>query len=180
MNLWTSSSFTGMSTSNCHFQISENLFFRSFFNPLSLQLPRHRATIFLRTNWGNVLYGNFSSNQEIKQSNWNLNRRSAHLSQPIVSSWLFAIHFQFNHVLAKDGYHLIRRWMRLTFEAPVKSEREYCIAGLSARKTKQFFEKENAFLVRHHQILNIGLFGCCFIFPLQLFFVRCVQVSSLF
>lgn len=89
-----------------------------------------------------------------------------------MASWLFFIHVHFNYNHAKNDHHLIRRWMKITYEIPVKSEREYGIAGLSRKKTKQFFEKEDQFLASYHRIMNISLIASYGIFPAQLFFVR--------
>lgn len=61
--------------------------------------------------------------------------------------------------------------MKITFELPVKSEREYSIAGLSRKETKQFYEKEDRFLASYYRFMNIALIGSYAIFPVQLFFV---------
>ena len=61
--------------------------------------------------------------------------------------------------------------MKLTYEIPVKSEREYRIAGLSRKRTKEFFEKEDKFLVHFNRLMNLALFASFGIFPAQLFFV---------
>lgn len=95
----------------------------------------------------------------------------------IVSNWVFCIHVLFNRMHVKNDYHLIRRYMKITFETPVKSEREYRIAGLSRKETKQFFEKEDAFLATYHRIINITLFASFGIFPAQLFFVTGYDVE---
>ena len=89
----------------------------------------------------------------------------------IASSWLLCLHIVF-HGLAKNDYHLIRRWMAMTYELPVKSEKEYRIAGLSRKRTKQFFREEDEFLARFYRFMNISLFASYAVFPVQLFFVN--------
>ena len=90
----------------------------------------------------------------------------------ILAFWLVSIHLCFNCLLTRNDNHLLKVWMRLSYEIPAKTDRDYQGFGLSAAKNKGFWEAEDDFNVRFSRILNCSMFISCFIFPVQLFFVR--------
>ena len=69
--------------------------------------------------------------------------------------------------------------MRISFEIPAKSERDYKVVGLSRKENKRFWAAEDEFNARFSKVTNVVLFVSCFVFPIQLFFVK-YEVDSMF
>lgn len=97
----------------------------------------------------------------------------------ILASWLLCVHLCFTRVNARDNYYLYKLWMRISFEIPAKSERDYKVVGLSRKENKRFWAAEDEFNARFSKVTNVVLFVSCFVFPIQLFFVK-YEVDSMF
>ena len=50
--------------------------------------------------------------------------------------WALCFHFVFNYLNAKNDYRLMRFWMKLTLELPIRSDKDYKVMGLS----RDFFD----------------------------------------
>ena len=85
--------------------------------------------------------------------------------------WAVFIHFAayFN---ARNNHQLYKFWMKLTFELPVKNERDYRVAGLSRRKTKEFWSNESDFNRVWNRTVNCYIVITSLVFCSQLFSVR--------
>ena len=90
----------------------------------------------------------------------------------IVSSWAISVHLIFNHLNTRNDYHLIRAWMKISYELPAATDRDYQVVGLSREKNKNFWLAEDAFNARYNRIMNVSLLVSCVVFSMQLFFVR--------
>ena len=101
--------------------------------------------------------------------------------QLIAGLWGIHFHFifPFNYLNGKRNYRLLRFWMKLTLELPVKSDSDYRVAGLSSMENKKFWVLENYvnrvwFLAMNWYMAIISLPFCS-----QLFFIKFEGIEML-
>lgn len=112
-----------------------------------------------------------SSHFDLSRSRNAVNQRD--FTQGLVSAlWALYFHFVFRHLNAKEDYRLFKFWMKLTLELPVKSERDYRVAGMSKEENKQFWLRENHINTICYRVVNWYTFILCLMFSFQLFLVK--------
>ena len=94
------------------------------------------------------------------------------IASAIAAIWSLFFHFVFNHLNSKNDYRLYKVWMKLTLELPVKSDRDYRIAGLSMEENKKFWLMENRFNYIWSKIFPWYVGGIATVWSSQFFFVR--------
>lgn len=90
----------------------------------------------------------------------------------ITSSWVFWVHFVFTCLNSRNDYHLIRVWMKMTYEIPAKNDEDYRVIGLSREKNKAFWLKEDALNAHYGLLRHFPFAGCAIVLVMQLFFYR--------
>lgn len=60
----------------------------------------------------------------------------------------------FNYTKAKNGDRMLIKWMKMTFEIPAKSDRDYKIIGLSWVENKKFWLNEKRTNARWYRLMN--------------------------
>lgn len=86
-------------------------------------------------------------------------------------------HLVFNSFNSRNDYRLFKFWMKLTLELPVKSDRDYRVAGLSQKENKKFWLSENHVNYVWYRVMNWYILFIGFIYSSMLFYVRWVHVQ---
>ena len=86
--------------------------------------------------------------------------------------WGFSFNYVFTWLNTRNDYKLFRVWMRMTFEISPKSDRDYRVAGLSLKRSKQFWETESYVNRIWYRTFNGYVLFISILFSSQLFFVR--------
>ena len=94
------------------------------------------------------------------------------IASAMAGLWALFFHFVFNYLNAKNDYRLMRFWMKLTLELPVKSDQDYKVMGLSRKENKAFWTKENYFNRLWNRTLNCYIVCIGFTFSSLLFLVK--------
>lgn len=94
------------------------------------------------------------------------------ISSIISGLWSLSFHFVFNGLNAKNDYRLLKFWMKLTMELPVKSDEDYRVAGLSQDENKSFWLKEKHVNQVWNVFMNIYIACIGLTLSSQLFLVK--------
>lgn len=86
--------------------------------------------------------------------------------------WGPSYHLVFNHINARNDFRLLRFWMQLTLELPVKSDKDYQVAGLTQEENKKFWLTESRINHVWYRAMNWYVAIISVVYSSQLFFVR--------
>lgn len=86
--------------------------------------------------------------------------------------WQFWIRYVFEYANAKNDFRLFRVWLKLTYEIPAKSERDYRVAGLPTEENKSFWMAEDRFNALFYRAANVFLTFACSLVVAQFFLVQ--------